>query len=194
MLRSEDLRIDVGRGPRGGFMRMVHVKHGLTNARTGVLMTRVDRGIPQTIAQQMDIARTSRATVPSIMILNFLIAALLAIALTALLFFVCALEGKFRAKRIAQELATFACPNCSRPVGLDSINQGTDCSPWEELWDGDDGRFVHHYPILWKVRCGACSQSFTIRLNLEGVRFGPRLSVDEDEPGCETERGGVVDQ
>jgi hypothetical protein len=112
--------------------------------------------------------------------MDFVYAALIAVPLAALLLCGCALVNWLAQRRDLREMATFACPACSRPAGPAAIKAGRDISPWEELWTEQGGELVHCHPVCRSVICPGCGHSFVIRLNCEGQRFGPRLSVDED--------------
>jgi hypothetical protein len=109
-----------------------------------------------------------------------LIATLIALALVAFLVVACALFNRISAIRVVHEMAAFACPYCSCPMGLKAISDGRDCSPYEELWNLH-GEVVHCHPVCRSVKCERCSNCCVIRLNREGEQFGPRLSLVDAE-------------
>jgi hypothetical protein len=117
--------------------------------------------------------------------MNYLIAALIVVPLAALLFGVGVVIGWITQQLVFRELATVACPFCLLPIGLRAVAEGRDCSPMEELWEVE-GALLHCYPICRSIKCEHCDDCFVVRLNREGERFGPRLSIEQDPEGMAT--------
>jgi len=74
-------------------------------------------------------------------------------------------------------MADVPCPRCRRPLGIRAVKNGIDYSPFE-IFQDIDGELVHHQPDERRVECRACGERVQVRLNLEGERFGPRLSAE----------------
>jgi transcription elongation factor Elf1 len=108
--------------------------------------------------------------------MNPLIAILIAVLLTAAMLYLGALARRIAEKRVLREMAAFACPSCLHELGVKAVSEGRDCSPFEELWDVK-GALLHCRPICRSIRCQQCGKSIELRLNRQGERFGPRLSV-----------------
>lgn len=89
--------------------------------------------------------------------------------------------------RAVREFRNFPCPQCGKRVGDAAARAGKDVSPWEEIWgdDDDDGANTRHcHPTCRSVRCDNCATEFVLRLNRQGNKCGPRLSVrSRDEDG-----------
>src|SRR4051794_26409046 len=80
--------------------------------------------------------------------------------------------------RAIREFGKFPCPWCGKPVGDAAAWMGKDVSPWEEIWGDDEGTNTRHcHPTCRAVRCDSCANEFVLRLNRQGKKCGPRLSV-----------------
>jgi hypothetical protein len=91
--------------------------------------------------------------------------------LTALFIGVSLLPRRIMEASAFREMATFACPFCSRPFGLDAVLEGLDGPPG----------FGEARAVCRTIQCRHCGYCSTIRLNRRGSRYGPRLSFDNME-------------
>lgn len=116
------------------------------------------------------------------LMIEFAIATILAIALTAALIGIPNAVGAILERRLFRLFTSCRCPSCGHPYTLETVRNGLDTSPFEELRSDGMDDTIHCRPRCRCIVCAQCGQLAEIRYNTQGEFFGPKLAVREPSP------------
>jgi hypothetical protein len=111
--------------------------------------------------------------------IDYGIATALAIALVASLLSIFSAVGANQQRRMFRLFTTCRCPSCGDGYSLETVSNGLETSPFEELWSDGVNHTIHCHPQCRCVVCGHCGHLAEIRYNSQGEFFGPMLSIKD---------------